>query len=68
MFERVRIASENGITKVYVGDKQIRGVKEITFHQSVEEAPSVSISIISNQVDFEIDGATVEILNTDNQD
>ena len=42
---RVEIRQEEGFTQVYVDGVRIKRVREIDFHQSVDEAPTVELNI-----------------------
>ena len=46
--KEVRIADEDGCTRVYVGGKEIRRVREVSFHQSVTEMPYVRLNLYSS--------------------
>lgn len=46
--KKVRIEAVDGYTHVFVDGKEIRRVREITYHQSVEEAPIVKLDVFAN--------------------
>jgi hypothetical protein len=46
--KRIKIESEDGYTHVYVGGKEVRRVREISFHQSVDEFPVVKLEVYSH--------------------
>lgn len=60
--QKIKIKTEGGYTKVYVGDTQIKGVREIKFHQSVETAPTIQIEVLALDTEFEVDGVKVDLL------
>lgn len=62
---RVEI-KRDGYTKVYVDGVEVRRVREVTFHESVEEAPMVTITLLGD-VDISVD-AIVEIENGEYED
>lgn len=43
-----------GQTRVYVEDKQLNGVTELTYHNSVDEIPYIEISVIPEKCDVDI--------------
>lgn len=43
---RVEIRQEEGVTQVYVDGVRVKRVREIDFHQSVDEAPTVELKIL----------------------
>lgn len=46
--KRVKIESVDGYTHVYVEGKEVRRVREISFHQSVDEFPVVQLEVYSH--------------------
>ena len=46
--KKVRIEAGDGYTHVFVDGKEIGRVREITYHQSVEEAPIVKLDVFAN--------------------
>ena len=46
--KKVRIEAVDGGTHVFVDGKEIHRVREITYHQSVEEAPIVKLDVYAN--------------------
>lgn len=64
---RVEIRSEDETTKVFVDGARIKRVREVNFHQSVEEAPTVSLKIfgaptLNTDAFVEIDSSADEFL------
>lgn len=46
--KKVRIESEGGYTHVFIDGKQVRRVRAVTYHQSVDEAPTVKLDVYAN--------------------
>ena len=46
--KKVRIETVDGYTHVFVDGKEIRRVREITFHQSVYKVPTVKLDVFAN--------------------
>lgn len=46
--KKVRIEGVDGYTHVFIDGEEIRRVREITYHQSVEEAPTVKLDVFAN--------------------
>ena len=46
--KRVKIESEDGFAHVFVEGKEVRRVREISFHQSVDEIPVVKLEVYSH--------------------
>ena len=46
--KRVKIESEDGFTHIFVEGKEVRRVREISFHQSYDEFPVVKLEVYEN--------------------
>lgn len=46
--KKVRIETGDGYTHVFIDGKEIRRVREITYHQSVDEVPTVKLDVFAN--------------------
>lgn len=46
--KKVRIEAVDGYTHVFIDGKEIRRVREITYHQSVDEVPTVKLDVFAN--------------------
>lgn len=60
--KKVRIKAVDGYTHIFVDGKEISRVREITFHQSVDEMPVVKLDVFANP-SIEMD-ALVEVNNS----
>lgn len=57
MYHHIKINESSmfpGRTKVYVEDKQLNGVTELTYHNSVDEVPYIEISVIPEKCDVDV--------------
>lgn len=46
--KKFRIEAVDGYTHVFIDGKEIRRAREITFHQSVDEVPTVKLDVFAN--------------------
>lgn len=53
--EKLRIVSMDGITSVFIGDKEIPFVKSIKFRQDEMSMPEVMVQMVIPDVEMEIE-------------
>ena len=56
---KVKIKSEDGLTKVSINGKEIGFVKRLNFEHKINDEPTVTIEFYTNNIDISIDKAKV---------
>lgn len=56
---KVKIKSENGLTKILIDGKEIEFVKRLNFEHKTNDIPTVTIEFHTNNIDILIDKAKV---------
>lgn len=56
---KVKIKSEDGLTKVSIDGKEIGFVKRLNFEHKINDVPTVTIEFYTNNIDISIDKAKV---------
>lgn len=57
---KLRIKSKDNITKIYIDEKEIRGVREYKIKHSKQKAPVILLKIVLSEYDIELDNVCIK--------
>lgn len=58
--DNLKIKSENSITRIYLNDKEIHGVREVKFKHNTSILPTLEINLCINDYDIELENPYIK--------
>lgn len=60
MLRKIKVIGEPASTGVWLDEEPVRGVTGITYHQTVEEIPQVTLDVISHDFNLDLEVADID--------
>lgn len=57
---KLEIKSENNITKIYIDEKEIKGIREYKLKHKKQKAPVILLKMVLSEYDIELDNVCIK--------